>query len=326
MAGSPLRIAERPKTSAGCAMKTMSGVAASAAFDCDVCGARLDAAHLDHAADGSHCTFCGAPQAETPAAAADGEAVQSPSLDVGDALHDARVTLGETLEQASHFTRIQLPYLRALEHDDASVFEPFPGLAYARYFLRDYAEHLGIDPGPLMRRFDSEITSPVVLPASRPLRPRRQPRTRRWAVGAFVVLLALLAGSAVWSRTHAEAPAVTARSSAPSDTADRPQQPEQAPPRTTASTPPRATSILAVIRTTTRPSWVQANVNGSVAEEATVPAGTVLRFRATRTFELRLGDAGAVVLTVNGEHVPTGTGGAVADLSFALQHGRVIRR
>ena len=86
------------------------------------------------------------------------------SLDVGDELHDARLTRGETLEQASHFTQIRLPYLRALEHDDASVFEPFPGMTYARYFLRDYAEHLGIDPRPLVRRFDREVSTPTVLP------------------------------------------------------------------------------------------------------------------------------------------------------------------
>jgi hypothetical protein len=66
-------------------------------------------------------------------------------------------------------------------------------------------------------------------------------------------------------------------------------------------------------------------VNGVIVAEETVSAGTRLRFDATRTFEIRLGDAGAVVLTINGKSVPTGGGGAVADLSFDLRDGRVVR-
>ena len=83
--------------------------------------------------------------------------------------------------------------------------------------------------------------------------------------------------------------------------------------------------LFLFMRTTDRPSWVQVTVNGTVIREQTVPAGTTLRFKATRTFEVRLGDAGAVVLTVDGKRVPTGSAGSVADLSFALRNGRVVR-
>ena len=102
-------------------MKTETRHVASAAFDCTLCGARLDAEHVDVAADGAHCTFCGATQREAT------QFDPGVSLDVGGTLHDARLTRGETLEQASHFTHIQIPYLRALEHDQASAFDPFPG-------------------------------------------------------------------------------------------------------------------------------------------------------------------------------------------------------
>jgi Helix-turn-helix domain len=201
---------------------------ASTAFNCTVCGARLDADHVDVAADGSHCTFCGATQGDT------GPSDDGVSLDVGDALHDARVHRGETLEQAAHFTRIQIPYLRALEHDDASVFDPFPGMTYARYFLRDYAEHLGIDPTPLVRRFDSEVTAPPVLPTVAPPRTRR-PRPGRWAIGGLVVLIALLAASAAWSKGYlrdsaAQAPPSLAhRSGAAPSSSDRRRHADRGP-------------------------------------------------------------------------------------------------
>ena len=66
-------------------------------------------------------------------------------------------------------------------------------------------------------------------------------------------------------------------------------------------------------------------MNGQVVHEKTVLPGITLHYVATRRFDLRLGDAGAVVLTVNGRRVPTGGSGAVADLSFVLRDGRVVR-
>jgi hypothetical protein len=298
---------------------------ASAGFDCDVCGARLDAAHLDFSTDGSHCVFCGAPQARPVDDRPRHDAAPAPDgavADVGDALHDARLTRGETLEQAAHFTRIQPAYLRALEHDDAASFEPFPGMTYARYFLRDYAEHLGIDPGPLMRRFDSEVTTPAVIPAERPTRSRRAARARHWATGAFVVLLIALVAGAAWSRGSLDGP-ILGQSTVPSSGAGTGQHGAASQQN---RGQPRPTAIEAVIRTVDRPSWVLVTVNGTVVKDTTVPAGVTLRFRSRDTLGIRLGDAGAVALVVDGKRVRAGGDGDVADLTFALQNGRVVQR
>ena len=247
------------------------------------------------------------------------------SLDIGDELHDARLTRGETLEQASHFTQIRLPYLRALEHDDASVFEPFPGMTYARYFLRDYAEHLGIDPRPLVRRFDREVSTPLVVPVGSVGRPQRMPHPRRWAVGAIVLLIVGLIASGLWSSHRGGAPIGRGRPSVTTPARPADLGP-QAPSRLVGSAPlvPPA-AILAILRTTSRPSWVRVEVNGTVVRETTVPAGETLRFDATRMFSVRLGDAGAVRLVINGERIPTGGAGAIADLTFTIRDGRVVQ-
>jgi hypothetical protein len=305
-------------------MKTeASRVVSSPTFDCHVCGARLDPDHIDVTADGVRCTFCGAPQHRSDQGPLLGGAALA-SLDIGHALHDARLTRGETLEQASHFTRIKLPYLRALEHDDASVFEPFPGTTYARYFLRDYAEHLGIDPGPLVRRFDREVSTPIVVPVGLTDRTRRAPHPGRWAVGALVLLIVGLIASGLWSSRRTDAPLSRDR---PPAATRAPNLGVQPPSRLLGSASPvPAASILAALRTTDRPSWVRVEVNGKVVQETTVPAGQTLHFEATRMFGVRLGDAGAVILMINGERVPTGGAGAVADLAFTLRDGRVVQR
>ncbi len=67
-------------------------------------------------------------------------------------------------------------------------------------------------------------------------------------------------------------------------------------------------------------------MNGKVVQEATVPPGETMRFDATRTFSVRLGDAGAVVLVIDGERVQTGGAGAVADLTFTIHDGRVVQQ
>ncbi len=279
---------------------------------------------MDVAADGAHCTFCGAPQHRSDPGQAVGGALSS--LDIGDELHDARLTRGETLEQASHFTQIRIPYLRALEHDDASVFEPFPGMTYARYFLRDYAEHLGIDPRPLVRRFDREVSEPIVVPIASLERSQSPPHPRRWAVGALALLIIALVASGLWSARGNDAPVGRARSSA--TTPDlAPNLGVQPPSRLLGSAPALASSaIVAVLRTTYRPSWVRVEVNGKVVQEATVPPGETMRFDATRTFSVRLGDAGAVVLVIDGGRVQTGGAGAVADLTFTIHDGRVVQQ
>ena len=303
-------------------MKTETSRAVSfPTFDCDVCGARLDPDHMDVAADGAHCTFCGAPRTQTGARGAYRRAGSRVAR--RRTLHDARLTRGETLEQASHFTQIRLPYLRALEHDDASVFEPFPGMTYARYFLRDYAEHLGIDPRPLVRRFDREVSTPTVLPVGSMGRIRRAPHPGRWAVGALVLLIVGLVASGLWSARRDDAPIDRGRPSA-TTAARAANLGAQPPSRLNGSAPPAA--ILATLRTTDRPSWVMVEVNGKVVRETTVPAGETMRFQATRMFSVRLGDAGAVVLVINGERVPTGGAGSVADLAFTVRDGRVVQR
>jgi cytoskeleton protein RodZ len=298
--------------------QTSPRVVASAAFDCDVCGAQLDEAHLESGRAGSQCVFCGAPQRRVDA---DAGAV---SLDVGDALHEARLDRGETLEQAAHLTRIQPSYLRALEHDDPTVFEPFPGMAYARYFLRDYAEHLGLDPGPLVRRFDREVREPIVTLAAKSVF-RRLPQPRRWAFGAAAVLIALLVASGVWAQGKM---LLVQREQAATGTWHATRYLATGPVRARGGvdlTKPMVERLAVVVRTSDESSWISATIDGIVAQE-TMPPGDVQRFRADRSAVLRLGNPAAVTVTVNGEPAEIATDAGPADLTFRIRNGTLVER
>lgn len=72
---------------------------------------------------------------------------------VGQTLKEAREARGLTLHDMQEKTKIQPRYLKAIEEDR---FEILPGHFYTRAFIRTYAEHVGIDPQPLL----SQIKGP----------------------------------------------------------------------------------------------------------------------------------------------------------------------
>lgn len=292
-----------------------SALSPSAEFRCSLCGAQLDRLHLEADGVSRRCTFCGAPQeAATNGLPAVSRRRQATS--VGETLRDARMVRGESLEQAARYTNIRVPYLRDLEQGATGSFEPYPGRVYARFFLREYADHLGLDAEPLVRGFD-DGAEPAVAEITPMPAPKRPPSQRRWAVGAAVVLVTMLAVGALLARRDAPPVAPLGAAVGGPSIAVYPHGRDRPPP-----TSPGAP--IAAVVTVTRDCWVLAVVDGSTVLQETVPAGETLRIDATRTLDLRFGDAGAANLRVNGRRFPAGADGQVADLSFALRGDRLV--
>jgi cytoskeleton protein RodZ len=286
-----------------------------AVFPCAVCGAQLDLQHVELGHEGALCTFCGARQSVE---STDADPGRPTPTDVGDALREARHERGESLEQAARATRVRESYLRALEEDEQS-FEPFPGRIYGRFFLREYAEYLGLDPQPLLRRFDHDALPALSAPPPAQLF-RRAPRPKRWAIAALVLLVAMLASAAALTRNGSEPGGLT---SSPDG------QTSPAPPKTgagQATPPPRITGIDIVVATIgADPSWVKVTADGSTVFERTLSVGQTHRFHARKTLELTLGSAGAVRLRLEGKTIPTGALGEVQNFGWTVRDGRLVR-
>jgi len=77
---------------------------------------------------------------------------------LGQYLRREREARSVSLEELSRGTRINRPYLEALERDD---FFFFSKREYTLGFLRGYARHLGLDPDEILKRYriQSELTS-----------------------------------------------------------------------------------------------------------------------------------------------------------------------
>jgi transcriptional regulator with XRE-family HTH domain len=75
--------------------------------------------------------------------------------ELGHILREARETKGLTLEEAQEETRINPKYLAALENGE---YDKLPTPVHVRGYLRNYARFLGLDPEPLLERYELKST------------------------------------------------------------------------------------------------------------------------------------------------------------------------
>ncbi|HXF57626.1 MAG TPA: RodZ domain-containing protein [Actinomycetota bacterium] len=238
---------------------------------------------------------------------------------VGARLRAAREELGLSLEDVSQRTHIAERFLRALEED--APLDTFPAPVYARFFLREYARAVGLDPQPLLDALEARHGRWLPGPEVTSIPAREPPRNlvaRILLVGAVAGLLAIAATSLWPTGERAEppgaAPASPRVTAAPSPQARAPRAPVQAP-----------RGIRALLVATQR-CWVRATVDGEVRLERTLEPGERATLRGQRALELVLGNAGGVELRVNGRTFETGGPGEVVHLAFRWQGGRLIQQ
>lgn len=244
------------------------------------------------------------------APSADAATTEERDTNPGAVLRRAREERGRTLSEASKGTRIWEHHLEALE--SGAPLEEFPAPAYARFFLREYAEFLQLDPAPLLREFDER--HPAV--EEPPLEPLPDNRGRRRALAGIMAALAVAALIVIallppGSRPSVE-PLPLARA-APVDVHDSGHL----------ASKPEPHGVRAVLRLS-EPCWVRAIADGEVLASTTFPPGKRLVYRDRHLLELTLGNAGGVALRVNGDPVATGSSAVVVSFEFRWHKGRVV--
>jgi cytoskeleton protein RodZ len=281
---------------------------------CMTCGALLDGEHLEESIEGMRCEFCGALQ-DLPT---DEGPRQSAPVGVGDTLRKAREARRESLEHAASETHIRERFLIALEDDEPSV--AYPGAVYGRFFLREYAEHLGLVAGPLVEAYDRAGGEDELSLEIDPALPKDTPRGKRLIPAIATIALLVLAGMS-WRAGGGpeEAPAagipVLATPSALDGRATPPFGGERPP-----VTP---SGVRVTVRVVTR-SWVQAVIDGRTLPGEGLRAGDHRSFLADHRLQLTLGNPAGVKVWVNGGRVRTGPGDQAAHLSYTWRHGRVV--
>lgn len=245
---------------------------------------------------------------------------------IGETLREAREGRGLSLDDAAVETRIRATHLEALEREE---FDRIGDDVYVRGFIRSYAKAVGVDPESLLEDHrTSRPARPVEQPPA-PLTAQSLDRTPRAGLGlvAAAAAVAVIVGLAVWGGGSADPVDMDDDPLAGTDTEQEPDDgagsdltatptPSPTPPSPTPP-PPEATESdtdddrddetddrtgqeRVELTVGDREVWARALVNDEEVWQELLSPGSVRRLDAAGEIRLRLGDAGAVELTVDG--------------------------
>jgi hypothetical protein len=217
-------------------------------------------------------------------------------FEIGSSLREARSRRGLELAQVERDTRIRARYLSALEEER---FDVLPAPAYARGFLRTYAEYLGLDGQRFLDEYNVHFA-----PAEDPVAPPPTPIPRRRLKGRHQLLLflpvAAVLGLVAWQLAgssggnHRAAPA-------PAPASTHAKEPTAVP---TPQTVRRAPRLLRIeLRAAHGPCWLLVRLNsetGRVLYDRTLPQADSARFVARRLW-IRIGAPWNLEATLDGK-------------------------
>jgi hypothetical protein len=226
---------------------------------------------------------------------------------VGATLRAERERRGLSVEDVARDTFMHLRQVRALEDDR---FSGFGGEAYARAFVRTYADHLALDADRLVDAFNTSVAHEPADVVAAPVRRASPPGAPPW--GWLVVAAAALLGVLI---AVAVASALSGSSSSP-----RPARTPSGPPTTSSSppssgttsgtTPPRPALTRMAVLAARGPCWLlvrSGSATGPIVYQGTLQSGAAVRFTRRRLW-VRLGAPASLDLRINGRLVPGLTG------------------
>jgi cytoskeleton protein RodZ len=234
----------------------------------------------------------------------------------GPYLQSIRIERDIRLEQVAEETRITVSTLEALEAEDLSRLPPE---VFTKGFLRAFAQAIGADPVEAVRRYESRCRLLQHSPDADP-----EPHTsRRDAYGrmaiALLLLVVLVAASLFMYRYWAGDTSETAGSALPasSDAPAAAQTPavalkaEETTQNPLLPAPPKY--VLTV--TAKEDGWIKAAVDQGTPSEHTLKAGAQIKLEAQSSFNLLIGNASGLRLTLDGKPVQvTGKRGDVVNV------------
>jgi len=236
-----------------------------------------------------------------------------PAATVGRLLRSARERQGLGLDEVEATLLIRTAQLRAIEDDR---FDALPAEAYARGFVRTYAEYLGLDGDQMVQLFNEQWSATRFRPAeehphvSTPIATADESARRHGRRLMVFAACALAASLSIFVFAR------LAGSGQPGHELRLASPPGSAPPRIAtprpATQPPGATpsEVRVVITAPGGPCWLQAragSATGRVMSERTLYPGQADHLRGSRIW-VRLGDPTNIRLRVDQHDRPLEAG------------------
>ena len=247
----------------------------------------------------------------------------------GSKLREARERKGVSLRQIANATKISISALEALERNDISRL---PGGIFSRAFVRSYALEVGLEPEETIRDFIAHFPNDSVTaghPTTFHIEDNEALESDRRMASTFLRLVAVslpiaaivlyfgMSGGRTPDRPAAETPTARARAA---EAAPIPARALEVPQTSTLPVAPALPADrLTVGLLVTAPCWVSAIVDGQRVIERQLQAGERQNLEVRRELVLTAGDAGALIITLNGANAkPLGRSGQVVTTRLNL--------
>ena len=240
-------------------------------------------------------------------------------MSLGALITKSRTDARLSIEDLAKLTNIPATLLRDMENDN---FKKCGGETYARGHLRNMAAKLGVEERIFLDLFETEVTAPAkpireLLNENNVTMPYQEPKRISWkvlAAGSAAALVLFAGAQIIFSNMDSSSdPEIIATTSAtPSNSAS-----ESAAPNVAAS-PEIVGGVNVELVASRGTTWLYAtNENGEVLFSGQVRQGATKTFNAAKQVNLRVGNAGGVDISVNGENVGSvGANGEVVNLTY----------
>jgi cytoskeletal protein RodZ len=240
-------------------------------------------------------------------------------MSLGALIAKSRTDARLTVEELSKLTNIPATLLRDMENNN---FAKCGGETYARGHLRNIATKVGVDERIFLDLFETEVTAPAkpireLLNENNVTMPYQEPKRISWkilAAGSAAALI-LFAGAQIFfldSENGAELELITTASATPSEPAAETLTPS------TAASPEITGGVNIELVASRGATWLYAtNEDGKVLFSGMIRKGNSKNFIQSEQVNLRVGNAGGVDISVNGENVGSvGANGEVVNLTY----------
>jgi cytoskeleton protein RodZ len=235
----------------------------------------------------------------------------------GPYLHAIRIERDIRLELVAEETRIAVSTLEAIEAED---FQRLPPDVFLRGFLRAYAKTVGADPDEAVRRYDVRLRL-VQRSTDADQEPHHIRSELRGQMAAVLLLLAVLVAGSLfgyhyWAGDSREGSSIpqTAGSDAPAA-----QAPVGVTPPLDAAKNTQVASAPKYVLTVSakEDAWIKVSIDQGTPSEHTLKTGGQIQLEAQSGFNLLIGNAGGIRLSLDGKPVQVpGKRGEVVNLQL----------
>ena len=244
-------------------------------------------------------------------------------MTLGSLITQARKSAGLSIDDLSESTNIRGALLREIESNN---FVNCGGETYARGHLRNLALKLGVDPQVFLTAFEDEQmqvdrSMKDLLVENSVMKKPEEARKVSWKVLATISIASLfvvgLAQIIISNTASVDIPEPIASASAtPSDSAD----PTSGATPTEQATVSTGIGVELIVTASRAKSWLfVSDASGRTLFSGQISQGTTKTFSTDVTLNVRIGNAGGVDLTVNGNKVDSiGTDGEVVSVSYGV--------